>query len=342
MGERGVFVLALTLLGCHSLSIVNQQRARIITTRLQLSDSYRPQKISVDTSDFPPPPSSGQGEWSDWDNDSFIGDGSDMGDLFGGDEGDNPAVRSPVQDKGDTTASAGDVDADTVVKRLRAEAAMSRPPFSSVDMDDIPPPPPGSRGEWDQWNGGGSKISSPSSSSSSSSSSWSPRNQEIEETGKSASENWEGWSEDPPYFDEAEVTDDEGNKGFFDDRPKILSLGSSDLWSRVDRGALDEKPASSTTTTTTTEVPVASSEVSSQNRGISGGHGLGGSGGSDFALQVVLEMNRQFTALDTKIAFAGDSRDRKVDQLVTEVADLKRLLTLVLGAVAVLVAKDIF
>ena len=39
--------------------------------------------------------------------------------------------------------------------------------------------------------------------------------------GKSASENWEGWSEEPPFFEDEP-----------EEREPIASLGSSDLWSR--------------------------------------------------------------------------------------------------------------
>lgn len=45
--------------------------------------------------------------------------------------------------------------------------------------------------------------------------------------GKSASENWSGWSEEAPYFDDNDILDEEPERG-----PPMPKLGSSDLWSR--------------------------------------------------------------------------------------------------------------
>ena len=289
----------------------------------QLLFSTRPQKQIVDTSDFPPPPKNGNGEWSDWDSDAFVdSDGSELGALFGDD------IKIPKM----TTPE--DADVTTVIQR----------PVSIMDDedDDIPPPPPptGSRGEWDDWTGKGqtfSPSSSPSSSSSSSST-WSPRKNEIGGPGKSASENWEGWSEDAPYFDEAEITDDEGNKGHFDDRPIMKSLGSSDLWTRVDRLKMNEPDtvtnentsASTSTGTSTTfsQPPMIATGLSNMN--------------SDYALTVILEMNRQFASLEAKTTLATENKDRKLDVLVAEITDLKRYLGIAFATMGVLIAKDIF
>ena len=239
-------IIAVSASGLVRPSVSNRRRV----SAPPLSCSTRPQKKGVDTSDFPPPPSGGQGEWSDWDGDAYIGDGSDMAGLFGDD--DSP-IKMPVSlpgAAGAATAAAelsDDVEnVDAVVKQLRDVAAKSRfAAFEDNAEDDIPPPPPGSRGEWSDWTG---SASSSSSSSSARSTAWSPR-QDREEGGRSASENWEGWSEvpplaswkvhfalltpppyphvccpakDAPYFDEAEVVDDEGNRGHStDDRPKV-------------------------------------------------------------------------------------------------------------------------
>ena len=280
----------------------------------QMLFSTRPQKQKVDTSDFPPPPKNGNGEWSDWDSDAFVdNDDSEMDAFFGG-GGDK--IPTEVQE-------------DVVVKG----------PVSIMDDDDddIPPPPAGSRGEWDDWSGKGQTFSPSSpqspSSSSSSSSTWSPRKNEIGGQGKSASENWEGWSEDAPYFDEAEITDDEGNKGHFDDRPVMKSLGSSDLWTRVDRLKMDEptvssKSESTSSSTSTSHPPTMTTGSTSMN--------------SDYALTVILEMNRQFTSLEAKNTLAAENKDRKLDVLVAEIADLKRYLGIAFAGMAVFIAKDIF
>ena len=288
--------------------------------------STRPQKQKVDTTDFPPPPKNGNGEWSDWDNDAFVdSDGSELGALFGDDIVAIPQMTIELQE---------DVAVDAVIKRRV---------IMEDDDDDIPPPPTGSRGEWDDWSGKGqtfSPSSSPSSSSSSSSSStWSPRKNDIGNQGKSASENWEGWSEDAPYFDEAEITDDEGNKGHYDDRPVMKSLGSSDLWTRVDRLKMDEPAvvtnvgtadASTSTGASTMFPPPSTAATGPSNMN------------SDYALTVILEMNRQFASLEAKTTLATENKERKLDVLVAEIADLKRYLGIAFATMGVLIAKDVF
>ena len=63
---------------------------------------------------------------------------------------------------------------------------------------------------------------------------------------------------------------------------------------------------------------------------------------SDYALTVILEMNRQFTSLEAKNTLAAENKDRKLDVLVAEIADLKRYLGIAFAGMAVLIAKDIF
>ena len=297
--------------------------------------STRPRK-SVDTSDFPPPPNGGRGEWADWDNEAYVGDGSDMGGLFGGDDGGKGIpIKAPATLPADAAGMAAGSDdsgedVDVVVQRLRDAAARSRAAGLSDDDDtDIPPPPPGSRGEWSDWSGGASSSSSSFSSSSSSSSgrngAWSPR-QDREEGGRSASENWEGWSEDAPYFDEAEVVDDEGNRGHAtDDRPQV-NLGSSDLWmTRAERAAMSRESEPPPPAAVESPAPVAASSPGPPTVAAPAAAGVP----ADAALTIVVEMNRQFQLLDAKTA-----------ALTAEVASLKTLLALALGAMAVLLAKD--
>mmetsp|Transcript_10400 Transcript_10400/g.10026 ORF Transcript_10400/g.10026 Transcript_10400/m.10026 type:complete len:297 (-) Transcript_10400:64-954(-) len=236
------------------------------------------------------------------------------------------------------------------------------------DENFIPPPPPNSKGEWSDWDtesyveepyeedkeetlqGAEDKevtlqgAEAAISENPISSGQWSPLNtgnkKEGEPQGMSASDNWAGWSEEPPYFDEDDVEDDEGNWGrASEDKPGFGAVsGSSDLWTRQTPDVqIPTTPAAqmpSTSTPTQTVAAVSTSAPVQQS-------------GAD-TLTVVLEMNRQFAALDTKTTSSqsisenkATITEKKVDVLVTEVGELRRLLTFTLGALAVLTLKTL-
>ena len=118
----------------------------------------------------------------------------------------------------------------------------------------------------------------------------------------------------------------------------MKSLGSSDLWTRVDRLKMNEP---STVTNVETTVTTSTGTMSPQPPMTVTAAGSSNVN-SDYALTVILEMNRQFASLEAKTASATENKDRKLDMLVAEVADLKRYMGFILVAFGVLIAKDIF
>jgi hypothetical protein len=239
------------------------------------------------------------------------------------------------------------------------------------DDNFVPPPPPNSKGEWSDWDtesyveepyeeDKGEEVKEVTfkgveaavSENPISSGQWSPlvtgNKKEGEPQGMSASDNWAGWSEEPPYFDEDDVEDDEGNWGRAgEDKPGFGAVsGSSDLWTRQTPSVPSvqvppvQTPAVQIPSTPTESVAAVSTSAAVQQSGIV-------NTGAD-TLTIVLEMNRQFTALDTKTTLSqsineikATTTEKKVDVLVTEVGELRRLLTFTVGALAVLVLKTL-
>lgn len=234
----------------------------------------------------------------------------------------------------------------------------------------VPPPPTGSKGEWADWDTESyveepyeeekednevtfQKVEAAISENPVSSGQWSPlvtgNKKEGEPQGMSASDNWAGWSEEPPYFDEDDVEDDEGNWGRAGaDKPGFGAVsGSSDLWTRQTPSV----PSVPTPTVQTHSVQIPSTPTESVAAVSTGGAAPVQQStlntGPD-TLTIVLEMNRQFATLDTKTTLSqsineikATTTEKKVDALVTEVGELRRLLTFTVGALAVLVLKTL-
>lgn len=137
------------------------------------------------------PPTQGQGEWADWDSDGFMGD------------------MEPEMEDGEKEGE-GTKEKDKVVA-MESKASVEVAQSAGRSFAD--------------WKSGGGDVevgglqgwdnlmkTGPSGSAG----------------GRSASENWAGWSEDAPYFDDNDILDEEPVK----EGSVFPPLGSSDLWAR--------------------------------------------------------------------------------------------------------------
>ena len=261
-----------------------------------------------------------------------------------------------------------------------------------------PPPPPTGRGEWADWDSD-SYVEEPyegevaeeaevdeetnvlskgfDSFIAEKSGQWSPLSsgsKKGENQGMSASDNWPGWSEEAPYFDEDDTQDDEGNWGRSEgaDKPGFGAVsGSSDLWTRQTPAEIPKQiiSTSSSGSSSSSDVPpllsaaagvvtAAASVVSVATAvadaiippqpipvmpvSVYGGSSTNTGSGSSDTLTVVLEMNRQFATMDTKNLLVQSSNERKIDQLTRDVSELKKLLYFIIGSIAVIVLKLLF
>ena len=142
--------------------------------------------------------------------------------------------------------------------------------------------------------------------------------------GMSAADNWPGWSEEAPYFDEDDTQDDEGNWGRAEgtDRPGYGAVsGSSDLWTRQTPA---EEPGNFK------KVPVAAAPTVAPPASTSSHSSISQSIPTSDALILVLEMNRQFAAMEAKMTQAQINSDRRIDKLTDDIRELKELLILML------------
>jgi hypothetical protein len=269
----------------------------------------------------------------------------------------------PIGLKLNQVCSSKTVDRFRPSLRLRADKENENDKF-------VPPPPTGSKGEWADWDTESyveepyeedkedkevtfQGVEAAISENPVSSGQWSPlatgNKKEGESQGMSASDNWAGWSEEPPYFDEDDVEDDEGNWGRAgEDKPGFGAVsGSSDLWTRQ-TPSVPSVPIP-TVQTPSVQIPSPPTETVAavSTSGAAPVQQSSVNTGPD-TLTIVLEMNRQFATLDTKSTLSqsineikATTTEKKVDALVTEVGELRRLLTFTVGALAVLVLKTL-
>ena len=163
---------------------------------------------------------------------------------------------------------------------------------------------------------------------------WSPLStgNKGESQGMSAADNWPGWSEEAPYFDEDDTQDDEGNWGRAEgaDRPGYGAVsGSSDLWTRQTPAEEPSYPKVPEAVTATAVVPSASTSTSQSIPHLQKADTTDGSR-SD-TLTLILEMNRQFAAMDAKMTQAQINSDRKIDQLTADLSELRRYLDFIIA-----------
>ena len=276
-----------------------------------------------DTDTPPPPPPTGKGEWADWDTDEYIEE------PYESEEGDSSDDKEPsFAEFGALIAKSTSsfLDDDKRIPsyeeelQLRKDAAAAKliitPAAAAVAV---------SSGQWSPLSSG----------------------KKGEPMGMSASDNWAGWSEDAPYFDEDDSQDDEGNWGRSEgaDRPGYGAVsGSSDLWTRqtpVETPSVSAKSVTAdiqsqhadvSTASITAALPVIEAvitDVSSSSSSSSKGD----------ALTVVLEMNRQFSNLDLKMTTADSNNERRIGNLMSEIQGLKKIITLLIGIVATVLFK---
>ena len=263
---------------------------------LQTEVASTKSKLVEDDKMVPPPPPTGRGEWEDWDTDAYIGDGSELSGLLGIDE---------VETKSEGT-----------LLELKNTLKSSNIPIVSAVTTSI------DEGRW-----------SPSLREDSFSSSFSSSG------GKSAAENWEDWSEEPPYFD-----DDEGNKGHLQlNRPNIPK-GSSDLWTRVIADTSDSICETEVKTSSVTSTIKSTSDIMADKSILSGSRTSTSESTSSSTsvnnnapdmFMLVLEMNRQFAAMETKLIISNESKERKLDQLIRDVEQLRNYLTISIQGILV-------
>lgn len=279
-----------------------------------------------DTDIPPPPPPTGKGEWADWDTDEYIEE------PYESEEGDNSDDKVPsfAEFGALITKSTGSfVDDDKRIPSYEEELQLRKDAAAAKLI-----------------------ITPAAAAAAVSSGQWSPLSsgKKGEPMGMSASDNWAGWSEDAPYFDEDDSQDDEGNWGRSEgaDRPGYGAVsGSSDLWTRQTpveipsvvsaksvTADIQSQHAAVSTASITAALPVT--EVAISNVSSSGSSSSSSKGD---ALTVVLEMNRQFSNLDLKMTTADSNNERRIGNLMTEIHGLKKIITFLIGIVATVLIK---
>ena len=245
----------------------------------------------------PPPPSSGRGEWADWDTDGYV-------------EEPYEAEEEPEDDRIPSYAEfklATSVNNEKVVSPIELKVIKEQ-----------------TSGQWSPLSTG----------------------KKGEPMGMSASDNWAGWSEDAAYFDEDDSQDDEGNWGRSEgsDKPGYGAVsGSSDLWTRQTPDVVAPTAAVVSAAPAAADVGSVSAAIipavpAAAAAAVEAKVISPSAAGSD-ALTVVLEMNRQFAHLDSKLSLVQSSYERKIDQLLGEVSELKRWLGFIGGSLVVILLK---
>ena len=243
----------------------------------------------------PPPPSTGRGEWADWDTDGYVEEPYEADD-----EAEDDRIPS--------------YDEFKKANEVKNEKAVSPIELKIINQ--------ATSGQWSPLSTG----------------------KKGEPMGMSASDNWgDGWSEDAAYFDEDDTQDDEGNWGRSEgsDKPGYGAVsGSSDLWTRQTPDEVVPVVAAVTAVipaaaAAAAVVSVASASAASTPPAI---NPTPAPTGSD-ALTVVLELNRQFAHMDSKLSTVQSTYERKIDQLLAEVSELKRWLGVIGGSLAVVLLK---
>ena len=277
-----------------------------------------------DKSDDNKIPPIGKGEWADWDTDEYIEE------PYEPENGDDDDDKVPSFAKfGASHAKSTVVDDDKRIPtyeeelQLRKDAAAAKLVIA-----------PATSGQWSPLSSG----------------------KKGEPMGMSASDNWAGWSEDAPYFDEDDSQDDEGNWGRSEgaDRPGYGAVsGSSDLWTRqtpvaipsvvsqksVTAAIQPEHAATSAATITPAQPhsePIITDVSSSTSSSTSS---TSSSSGKADTLTVVLEMNRQFSNLDLKMTLAESNNERRIGNLMSEMQGLKKIIVFLIGTVVAVLLK---
>jgi hypothetical protein len=270
-----------------------------------------------DNSIPPPPPSIGRGEWADWDTDGYVEEPYETED-----EPEDDRIPTYDEFKKANEVKNEKAEAEHEDDRIpsydefkKANEVKNEKPVSPVEFKIIDQP---TSGQWSPLSTG----------------------KKGEPMGMSASDNWgDGWSEDAAYFDEDDTQDDEGNWGRSEgsDKPGYGAVsGSSDLWTRQTPDEVVPAVAA-----VTAVIPSAAAVVSVASAAAAEGSAISSTAtptGSD-ALTVVLEMNRQFAHMDSKLSAVQSSYERKIDQLLAEVSELKRWLGFIGGSLAVVLLK---
>lgn len=272
----------------------------------------------------PPPPPTGKGEWADWDTDEYI--------------------EEPYEPEN------GDSNDDKVPSFAEFGALIAKSTSSFVDDDKRIP----SYEEELQLRIDAAAAKLVIAPAAAASGQWSPLSsgKKGEPMGMSASDNWAGWSEDAPYFDEDDSQDDEGNWGRSEgaDRPGYGAVsGSSDLWTRQtpveippvvsqksETADIQPQHAAVSAASITAALPVTQAVVTDIS---SASSSSGSSGSRGDSLTVVLEMNRQFSNLDLKMTTVDSNNERRIGNLMSEIQDLKKIITLLIGIVATVLFK---
>ena len=275
----------------------------------------------------PPPPPTGNGEWADWDTDGYIEEPYEGEDG----DGDDDKVPSFAEFGALIAKSTSIVDDDD--KRIPSyeEELQLRKDAAAAKLTIVP----SSSGQWSPLSSG----------------------KKGEPMGMSASDNWAGWSEDAPYFDEDDSQDDEGNWGRSEgsDKPGYGAVsGSSDLWTRQTpvvevpsaapvqqksvTAAADIQPqhAAISAATISSALPATASIITDSSS--SSSSGSSSSGNAD-TLTVVLEMNRQFSNLDMKMTLAETNNERRIGNLMSEIKSLKAIIAFLIGTVVAVISK---
>lgn len=268
-----------------------------------------------------PPPPTGNGEWADWDTDGYIEE------PYEGEDGDGDDGKVPsFAEFGALIAKSTSIVDDDDDKRIPSyeEELQLRKDAAAAKLIIVP----SSSGQW-----------SPLSSS-----------KKGEPMGMSASDNWAGWSEDAPYFDEDDSQDDEGNWGRSEgaDRPGYGAVsGSSDLWTRqtpavevpsavpLKSVTADIQPqhAAISAATVSSALPATTPIITDSSSSSSS------SSGNTDTLTVVLEMNRQFSNLDMKMTLAETNNERRISNLISEIKGLKTIIAFLIGTVVAVLSK---
>jgi hypothetical protein len=281
-----------------------------------------------DTDIPPPPPPTGKGEWADWDTDEYIEE------PYESEEGDS---------------------SDDKVPSFAEFGALIPKSISSFVDDDKRIPSYEEELQLRKDAAAAKLIITPTAAAAVavSSGQWSPLSsgKKGEPMGMSASDNWAGWSEDAPYFDEDDSQDDEGNWGRSEgaDRPGYGAVsGSSDLWTRQTPA---ETPSGVSAKSVTADIQSQHAAVSAASitaalpvtevaiTDVSSSSTSSSSSSKGDALTVVLEMNRQFSNLDLKMTAADSNNERRIGNLMSEIQGLKKIITFLIGIVATVLIK---
>jgi hypothetical protein len=274
----------------------------------------------------PPPPPTGKGEWADWDTDEYIEEPYESED---GDSSDDKVPSFAEFGALIAKSTSSFVDDDKRIPSYEEELQL-RKDAAAAKLIIVPPAAVAvSSGQWSPLSSG----------------------KKGEPMGMSASDNWAGWSEDAPYFDEDDSQDDEGNWGRSEgaDRPGYGAVsGSSDLWTRQ---TPVEIPSVVSAKSVTADIKLQHAAVSTASiaaalpiteaviTDVSSTSSSGSSSSKGDALTVVLEMNRQFSNLDLKMTTADNNNERRIGNLMSEIQDLKKIVTFLIGIVATVLIK---